>query len=184
MTINTYLEVSEILFHNLFKYSGEKGSQRHFYINTCRNYAVYFRLYMLQFWSEQIICIVSSSKNIKATYKYNYNWSLKTSKIVKRRKKKGTDANLTEQSHNFGISMLSKLAVLKPRNFMADGIPKLSFQMLRLILILFTQMLNPQQTLLKRLNQIRHENVNKHLCHLQSRIWMNTSRIISIIKAL
>lgn len=68
---------------------------------------------------------MSSSKNIKATYKHNYNWSLKMSKIVKR--KKGIDANLTEQSPKFGISMLSKLVVFKTRNFMADGIPKLSF---------------------------------------------------------
>lgn len=45
--------------------------------------------------------------------------------------------------------MLSKVAVLKTRNFKADGIPKLSFQMLRFILILFTQMLNLGQTLLK-----------------------------------
>lgn len=71
--------------------------------------------------------------------------------------------NLREQSHNFGISMLSKLAVLE-KKFMADGIPKLSFQMLRLILILFTQMLNLGQTLLKRLNQIRHKNFNRNTC--------------------
>lgn len=62
--------------------------------------------------------------------------------------------------------MLSKLAVLKARNSTADGIPKLSFQMQRLILILFTQMLNLGQTLLKRLNQIRHKNFRRNTCDI------------------
>jgi len=105
---------------------------------------------------------VSASKNRKATYKYNYNGSLKHLRSLK--EKKRIETNLTEQSGNLGISMISKLAVLKTRNFMADGIPKPSFQMLRFILILFTQMLNLGQTLLKRLNQIRHKNFNRNTC--------------------
>lgn len=48
-------------------------------------------------------------------YKYSYNWSLKTSKISKRKEKKGNYMSLREQSHNFGISMLSKLAMLEKK---------------------------------------------------------------------
>lgn len=43
--------------------------------------------------------------------------------MVKRKQQqqqKSNEANLTEQSHNLGISMLSKLVVFKTQDFIAD----------------------------------------------------------------
>lgn len=113
-----------------------------------------------------LITVDDSHSVIFQKYKsYNYNWNVKTSKID-RKKKKMNWRQFYWAKLQFGISMLSKLAVLKPRNFVADGIPKLSFQMLRFIFILFTRVLNLGQTLLTRLNQIRHKNFKRNTCDI------------------